>query len=350
MAALMALLLILAGELAIHALRDRVNWALFITVKDKAELLAEPEPDDIAIIGDSRLFHVRPAAVQQALGEDRRVRNYAWPLFGIEGFDYFLHAYLHEKGRPRAFLLSFMPNHIAQKPDTLFLQPDPVVTNRAYILLPTATLLPDLVRDERWWIVGDYIKFMATPPSMKYRDRIREHLRTLWSAHRFHAFDDEDKRRVREFREEGAFTIYKDFQFTPEIRKNFLELYGPLTNRGNEAVVKRMEQFLAETRELGIPVILMNGPLSESWQEIYEREGVLASYDQMVGRWQSEFPNVIVLEPKFQVLPDKYFGDPGHVNSHGEALHREFYQDLLRKNREAILDRMRQEPAPATDR
>lgn len=340
-AAVVAALLIVVGEAAIFRYREAFTWALFQTVLDKRAIMEDRQAEDVVIAGDSRLFHVRPEVVAEALGPDVRVVNYSWPFFGTEAYEYFLNGYMSRKAPPRALIVNFPVSIMAQPEEQIHRSRNPLVTNRMFLFLPPGALLRDLARDRNWGTLWDYVKFLATPPSLKYRDRLCKHLRFLRDQGTVAAFDAEDQRRVDEFRAGGAFRIYLTQRFNPEKDvAEFEKFYGPIRPGQSPAAMATFERFLERTGELGIPVLIMNSPDSEALRRLWKDRGVLPVFEETVAGWQRRWPHLMVAEPVASSLPDGGFGDPAHVNAEGEELHRKMYRSQLEALRGELRRRM----------
>lgn len=336
-AALVAVLLIVAGEVGIWRHREIFSWSLVQTLADKRQLLHDGRSDDIVIAGDSRLFHMKPDVVSAAIGPGLHATNYSWPFFGAEAYIYFLNGYLSLKPAPRLIVCNFPVSFFGQPVKDIYRCENPLVTLRMYFLLPPVPLLKDLAHDHAWGVFWDYLKFLASPPSLKYRDRLCKHLRLLRDEGHIDNFDAEDKRRVEEFRREGSFRIYTHQRFDPvKDLQDFVKFYGPIQPNNAPEVPAAFERFLDRTEALGIPVVLMNSPDSQALHELWERTGVLAPFDATVARWKARYKHLVVLEPPAPSSANNEFGDPAHVNAEGEDVHRPAYTGQLLMHREEI--------------
>src|SRR5688572_28683567 len=85
-AAVLALLLILLFEAGfIWQYRYHFWDANYILLEKKRQAMNAPlPPDDLAILGSSRFYHVQPEPLARLLGPGSRVTNYAWGHCGVE--------------------------------------------------------------------------------------------------------------------------------------------------------------------------------------------------------------------------------------------------------------------------
>src|SRR5690606_16101436 len=86
LAAVMAVVALMMIEVGL-VWKNRYFWwdANYILLEKKREMLTDGgAPDDVAIFGSSRFYHVRPQMVKSIIGEDKKVTNYSWGWCGVE--------------------------------------------------------------------------------------------------------------------------------------------------------------------------------------------------------------------------------------------------------------------------
>lgn len=340
--AIVTLLIVLAVEAGVHFNHHRMFDVSFLSTRWKRALLTDRSlHDDVVIFGDSRFFHIDPAVVAAALaeeGEQLTVTNLTWPYYGAEAFPWTLESYLHYRPEPRLILVNIMPNYIGFPVEHSRVSDAPAERDRLYSSLPARTLVPILIREGRRDLLRDYVAFSIMPPTLKYRWQLLRHVRGRFVEDYELIYNArENLRRVPELRETGAFVLHSQVG-PPEdgFREPYLELFGPMSPDVDPEVRRLLESFLERAAERGIPVLLMNAPLPQAAYELDEELSIKAAYEELVAEWQSQFPNLIVVEPLLDPLPHRYFGDFGHLNLDGDAVHREMYREALEARRSEL--------------
>lgn len=333
-AALAALVLCLLFELGVFAVRGHLRDGLAETVRIKHGLLADPaRVDDVAILGDSRAFSLRPEDVRTALGGDLRVTNYTWPFIGMEAYELVLRAYLRAKPAPRAVIVNLMPEYLSLPASHLDMTGDGTRRVRAYNVVPAGALLPALAERGEFKMIGDWASYQAMPPSARDRDRLLPALRSLARGRGFPEMPPHERRMLEDLDQTGGFLLYADPTATPHDIERFHRLFAPVRLHDNDAILARFEPFLRLARDHGIRVFIANQPVPEPILAEYETLGLPARYRDVVGRWTREFDNLTVLEPALSAYPLELFGDFGHLNRRGDERFRGAFREMLAANR-----------------
>ena len=202
-AALAAVLVCLAIEVAVVALQPRFAGALDYTVRAKlAAMTDSARVDDVVIFGDSRFFSIKPAAVEGALGGNLSVTNYSWPFAGVEMVEFALDAYLEAKQRPKLILVGWMPENLAISADRLTAAADPLYQTRLFNTLPTLPLAVSLAGGGHGRLFWGLVEHRLMPPSAHHRDRLAD-----WFLGNTVMSEDE-QRLFESFRRTGSFLLY----------------------------------------------------------------------------------------------------------------------------------------------
>jgi hypothetical protein len=329
LAAAQALVVILAVESAIFIYRDSLMSALNLIAREKRDLLVrESSQEEVAVFGDSQAFSISPAVVAKSLGCGIGVTNYAWPYAGWEVYDLVLDAYLRRRGPPRAILVSFMPIGLALPEEFVRLEGRPEHLPRVFNLLPGGFLVSRFAVQKRWAGLWDWFTYTVAPPSARYRGEILSAARSLKRGDRDRERLAAERRMLADWRSKGAFALF-DSETAPEtVLEDFEGFVGGLARRPSPPV-HLLEEFLDRADANGIPVILLNPPVSERMFARLSEIGVLTAYDEIIARWRREHSNLRIVEPLVQVYPNDRFGDVGHLNSRGDAEFQRFYDRAL---------------------
>lgn len=333
-AALAALLVCLLFELGVFAVRGHLRDGLAEAVRIRHGWLTDPaRVDDIAILGDSRAFSLRPDDVRAALGDDLRVTNYTWPFIGIEAYELVLRAYLRAKPAPRAVIVNLMPEYLSLPASHLDMAGDATRRVRAFNVVPAGALIPALAERGEYKMIGDWASYRAMPPSAANRDRLLPMLRGLARGKGLPEMPPHEQRMLEDLHQTGGFLLYADPTATPHDIERFHRLFAPVRLQDNDAILARFEPFLRLARDRGIRVFIVNQPVPEPILAEYETLGLPARYREVVGRWTGEHANLSVLEPALSAYPLELFGDFGHLNRRGDERFRADFREMLAANR-----------------
>ena len=325
-AALAAVLVCLAIEVAVVELRPRFAGALDYTLQAKLGAMTDSASvDDVVIFGDSRFFSIEPAAVERALGGNLRVTNYAWPFAGVEMVEFALDAYLQAKRPPRLILVGWMPEKLAVSADRLTAAADPLYQTRLFNSLPTFPLAVSLARGGHGELFWGLVEHRLMPPSAHHRDRLAD-----WALGNT-ATSEDDQRLIESWRQTGSFLLYHGETAPPDAVASYGRASGGFAPESAVPNAVPFRRFLERASSKGIPVLLLNVPLPKSLHERFEEIGVIERYRRFIGEMGQSFDNFRVVEPLIEVYRDEYFADVGHLNDQGHRAYRQAYPARLEK-------------------
>ena len=331
-AATAAVVACLAIELLLAAFRPQFMSGLDFTVSWKRRRMADSShQEDLLILGDSRIFSIRPDVVNQVFGGNKNVTNYSWPFAGVETIDYVLEAYLFYKEPPKTILVAWMSENLAVSPDRMSLASDPLYRTRIFNIVPAVPLIYRLLREGRWEMCWDYFEYRLLPPSVGYRTRLIELIRSAAITGRASIPNAADRRIIDSFNRHRSFLLYRDEVAGPDAVTSYEQAAGGLrldTTLGNVAPFR---SFLERAKANRISVILFNVPMPDGLYRRFDELGVIAEYQQVIARLRREFANFEVMEPALQVYPDEYFADVGHMNRRGDEQFAGYYGPAMKR-------------------
>lgn len=342
-AALVAAAIVVAAEAAMLLASPGHLGAFFVALHEKRALATDrSHTDDVIILGDSCHIHYDPATVGGALG-GLRATNYAWPYCGVEAYDLFLDAYLSHHEPPRAIVTGLMPHNNGMGAHKSLLGHDRLLMNRVYGLVPATTLAPRLVEARYWDVLGDYARYLASPPTLRYRASLREYGIDYLLLRTPQAVDARrnERRRKQQFAATGAMTVHEE-PFPPggydiDLR-TMIEDYGPWDDDFDPRVEQWLRRYLDRAARHGIPVIVLNNPVAETFHRYLDGQGVLARHEEFLAHLQADYPNLIVVHDMPAYYDDQLFGDLIHVNLRGERVNRADYMRALEAVRPMLQD------------
>ena len=334
---ILSLLVIFSIEAFVYYRKEiSLDW-LSLLVSEKYSIISERNGNDypqIVVFGDSQIFHVNPGAVAEAFNLDEsKVINLSWPFFGAEAYEYVWYTYINKNKPPDFIIMNFSPTYVAQNTDKLLSQTDPVIRNRMYLISSPRVLIPLLWRDKSYESLYDYVIYLSSPPSLRHSEHLNLQLKSfILNGHLLNP-SVEDSRRINEQKSIGSFTIYNQESLE---EKNHIETkmlvtkyLGEMKSEPDPIVLKRFENFLSATQSTGTQVILLNGPLSPLFKDLFTEAGALKSYNLVIKEWESKHQNFHAIQPYLYELNNDSFGDPGHVNRKGNLLHQVNYIQQL---------------------
>ncbi len=323
-AGLTALLVCLAIEIAVVALRPRFAGALDYTVQAKLAAMTDSASiDDVVIFGDSRFFAIEPAAVERALGGNLTVTNYSWPFAGVEMVEFALDAYLRAKQPPRLILVGWMPENLAVSADRLTAAADPLYQTRLFNALPAGPLAWSLARGGHGELFWGFVEHRLMPPSAHHRDRL-----TDWVLGN-NVTSEDDQRLFESFRRSGSFLLYNRETAPPDAVRSYERASGGFAPESAAPNAAPFRRFLERASSEAIPVLLLNVPLPNRLHERFQEVGVIERYRLFIGEMAASFDNFRVVEPLIEVYPDEYFADVGHLNDPGDRAYQQAYPARL---------------------
>ena len=328
--ALAALALILIAEGFVFANRTVFMSAMNNIVLEKKKILTDPaHADDVAILCTSVGFSFTPSVVSESLGGNLKVTNYAWPEAGYEIYDLMLEAYLEIKDPPKLLVAGLIPAGFGVKPELMRMKNAELTRTRAYNILPTFFLMRKMAARREWFVLWDHFSYVCVPPSVRHRDRIKSVAFSILKGGGVPQRDAAERRMLSDMRDKGAFLLYDKETFDPGALEAFEKTYGKFKLYSNEPP-PAIEPFLERANRHGITVLLVNPPVPLSQYERLRETGVLDFYASTVERWKSEYPNIHSVEPLVVSLPERLFGDVGHLNAEGDKVFQSLYSEALR--------------------
>ncbi len=335
-AATAAVVVCLLLECIVAHVRPWLMDGVFQTVDIKRGMLVDSRlQEDVVFFGDSRAFSVQPKTIRRALGPKLVVSNYSWPFIGAEAYDMMLRAYLARKKPPKLILVSFMPEYLSLPGKYLMMEGEDVRRIRAYNQVPTGALLSELAADGNYRQIWDWFAYVSMPPSSRDRDRLLPVLKSLAFGKGIPEPKPWDVEMVRGMQTDGAYLLFPDSTATPYDIERFLRIYNPVKLHDNREALGVFERFLKRASQAGIQVRLANMPIPEQTLEIYRKNGVLGRFDELVGRWERDYPVFRALRPAVYAYRIDQFGDFGHLNRRGDAKFQEDLRLLLERSLEA---------------
>lgn len=340
-AALAALLLALVFESGVVALRDPLSTGLERIARLKREQLTSLPPAPRAVIfGDSRLYSMDPAAVDAALGGATEAGiapalNLAWPYLGLEGPEILLAVYTRYQPPPRALVLDLPPEFLGVDERMVSLRRSPAMRVRLYSVAPAGALLPYLIREGEWRILGDWFAYHALPPSARRRERLLMAAQSVLQGRPRLGPLARERRFLEQYEASGSFRLYEEQQLPVPCVQRFEENNGPLGAPARPAALASVERFFDQAAALGAPVILVNPHQPLSLCDRYRERGIQDAYAALLREWQATHPNLAVAGldapgDLLPCLPDDHFGDEGHLNARGDAVFQAYYPEVLR--------------------
>src|SRR5687768_2559704 len=109
-AAVTTLVLICVLEILVYTSREFYWDANYLLLEKKRDALTGAVPaDDVAIFGSSRFYHVRPQAIKEVVGLDKRVTNYSWGWCGVEAYEAMLRGLINAGRLPKVIVTDSYP-------------------------------------------------------------------------------------------------------------------------------------------------------------------------------------------------------------------------------------------------
>lgn len=334
-AAALAVALVVTFEAGfVYKFRYRFWDSTYSLAEIKRNLLTSDIPaDDIAILGNSRFYHIDPHRLKAVFGDNLRITNYAWAWCGTEVYEPMLRAMIHSGRKPKVVIVDANPELFGYKEYLLSTAGDPSNQSR---YRQTAPFWPglrfQLVRG-LWGPAWDTLSARITPPSVNYGERVANGVERAIKDQKLPKPRQDFGQMVEHWRQHGW------LQFAPERVSEWAEyehletLNGPYIVNKNPHVLESYERFLALAQEHGVEVILLPIPHNELQYAAYERNGVFAAYDKWLNEMQAKYPVFRAPAPRWQTWPGM-LADAGHLNKAGIQRHMELIVTMLNELRE----------------
>lgn len=332
LAAVMAVvaLLVIEGGLV---WKNRHYWwdANYILLEKKRDMLTSGgAPDDVAIFGSSRFYHVRPQIVKSIIGEDKKVTNYSWGWCGVETYEAMLRGLIQNDRKPRVLILDGYPE-IYGYPGHLMSITSHDVSRVGFLqTTPKMAALRTVAGLKEWKTLWGCLTHYATPPTAANRAGLIA-AGKKWLAGEGLALPRDYDLMVTSWEEQGWFL------FTPPDRvagtEEFLELEkhtGPYKEYDNGAIEHAYERVIRLAQKNDIRVILLPAPNNTYVYEKFTKHGVYLKYDRMLHKLEADYPNFTAPPPRWFAWPGT-LGDSNHVNAAGAEKHLQVLTDLLRE-------------------
>jgi len=331
-AAVIAICLVLAFEIGyVHHYRYRFRDSTYSLAELKRNLMtSSAKPDDVAIFGNSRFYHVDPARLKEVFGKDARITNYAWARCGVETYEAMLQGLIAAHRPPKVLLVDGNPEFFGYREELLTISGDPANQSRYSQTAPFFSALRVELAQHLYGPAWQTIEDFLTPPSIFYGERVRKGVKRLLEDRRSPKPRQNFGPIVGEWQHQGW------LQFAPERiadEQEFYErekLYGPYKLYDNRHVQQSYERFLALAQKHDIVVIMLQVPVNRLVFDSYESTGVFDAYGKWLDGLEKQFPVFKAPPPRRQYWPGA-LGDAGHLNRAGIRQHMDYMVATLRK-------------------
>ena len=331
-AALLALALVGVFEFAfVWQNRYRLWNTDYSLVDAKRQKLQSGEPpDEVAIFGVSRFYHVDPQVVAEAMSV-QRVSNYSWASCGMETYEVMLRALISPDRKPRVILVDSFPEIFSYRPELLKAMGDEMNQTRYLETVPMWAAL------QTAWRLGDgpmadkLLAYNLMPPSARYSSRVIRGLKSLKGTGALPDYPKEFDRKVGAFNRTGWFTYPSpaDRVATEEEFIHLEKVTGSGTLRDNPYARKVFEDFIGMAQMENIRVVMLPVPNSERAYRVNETEGIFAAHERWLDKLEAAYANFHAPKPRHIVMPGK-LGDATHVNLAGAQEHMKLIGEILR--------------------
>lgn len=273
----------------------------------------------VLCFGDSQ---VQQGILATAVGERLGVRAYnlAIPAGQPAAADALLRRALDAGARPSAIVVGFFPAMLAR---------DMRINGRT---LPEA-LGPAEALDLA--ITGRDTRLAATTllgrlvPSVKAREEIRVNVAAAIRGEDDRARTEVgERRRVRRLAR-GSFPLPSNPHFADEPIPAVAATQAGAAWRPDPANERYLRRFLRRAADRGIAVYWLTSPLSPSERVARERSGLIAGFDDFLGRLRADFPNLAVLDAQSMAFDRTAFGDYYHLDGRAAAVLSRSVADVL---------------------
>jgi hypothetical protein len=296
----------------------------------KQRLMSPGLVDKVAILGDSRMFHVEPARVMKALHLDGRADNYAWAWCGYEAYDAVLRGLISYKDSPpKAVIVSSHPEMPAYVPQWTTVGGNADMRERLFQAAPVLSQIETLVLLHEYANGWQQFERTLMPPSFVYAPSIRTWLKDRIHHRPYDTLPVERQRIVSKYEADGAFMYHASGEVKPAELQEFEKTAGPFKVHKNTLARNAFSQFLATAQAHNVQVIMIALPVPQPIFDIYSQRGILADYAAQVKQWEKKYP---IFHPVGNVAlryPIEDFLDPGHVNEKGREKHEKTIDEAL---------------------
>lgn len=343
-AALLAVVLVAAFEMGfVYQFRYRFWDSTYSLAEIKRRLLTSGAPaDDVAILGNSRFYHVDPERLKEVFGPDARITNYAWAWCGMDIYEPMLRGMINAGRTPRIVIVDANAEMFGYRPELLSLAGDPSNQSRYN---QTAPLLPGLrteLAQQLWGPAWHTFSSYLTPPSVVYGERVGKGLERLLKQRKLPKPRKDFTTYVEQWQQHGWFQFAAERVSDWDEYRHVETINGPYTLFDNPQARQAYERFLRLAQAHNVRVILLPVPHNTLQYEAYLRNGVYAAFDQWLNAMQEKYPVFSAPAPRWQDWPGM-LGDAGHLNSAGIQRHMDLMVEMLKQVQEDGAAR----PAPA---
>lgn len=305
--------------------------ANYILLEQKRVALTSlPGADDVAILGSSRFYHLKPKPIAALVGKGAQVTNYSWAYCGVEAYEAMLRGLIEAGRKPKLILTDGFPE--------IFSYPESMLTNtQSEDLLagfaataPVGAALRTEVGQKRYDIAWKVLEYAMTPPSTLFRKSLIQciqELLTNGTRPSFPAHYD----RVAAWQQNGWFNFAPP-QRIADVRDfdALQKITGPHILRDNVAATRAYERLVHLAHDNGVKIILLPVPNNSVAFEAFTRNGVYKKYDKWLNGLETKYDNFKAPGPRWFCWPNM-LGDAGHVNAAGAARHMDLVLELLRQ-------------------
>lgn len=328
LAALGALAIIIALEMGVWHYRYRIWEANYILLEQKREVLTGgSEPDDIAILGSSRFYHLRPEAIGDLFGPGTKVTNYSWSWSCLETYEVMLRGLIAAGRTPDIVVVDGIPEIFGYS-ERYLTAAHPEAPRWFYHTVPLMAGLRTEIGQKQWKVAWDLLVHFYTPPSSLYRDAVFQGLKTLLSSRHLPPFPVYNNP-VGDWQRQGWFLFAPAEHVAGAEEFKALEKdTGPYIFREHEHIRYIYQRFVKLAQENDVEVIMLPVPNNPLVYDAFNRGGIYTEYDKWLDYLERKYINFSAPAPRYFTWPNM-LGDAGHVNAAGAERHMELVIDLL---------------------
>ncbi len=304
--------------------------ANYILLEKKRERLTQAQkPDDIAILGSSRFYHLQPGAIADLVGNGARVSNYSWAYCGVEAYESMLRGLLTAGRAPRTILVDGCPEICSFPSRLLTARDSEEYRTRLAVTVPFRAGIQTAVGQNAWNVAWDLFAYHVTPPSTVYREKVKAGLTTLLKTRELPPLPPNYENFVGNWLEQGWFYFALPERVAgPEDFQMLENATGPPLLRDNASVAASYERFVQLADANNINIIMLAVPTNPRMYQGFQEQRVFEKYDGWLTDLERMHSNFVAPGPRWMVWPG-LLGDAGHVNAAGAKKHMDFVLELL---------------------
>lgn len=321
LAAAVACALVVAFEAGVWKSRHFLWDANYILLETKRAAMAAPAPaDDVAVLGSSRFYHVRPDAISAALG-GARVTNYAWGYCGVEAYEAILRGLIQAGRTPKTVLVDGVPEIFAYKRELLSATKSEGLRTGLAVTAPASAAITTALAAHEYATGWQFLARKLTPPSTLNRQALATATKNFLKTGKKPALPPGYDRLVETWQRQGWFYFTDSAQIgSPADFNANAHVTGPWELRKSPGATAAYERFIALAARHNVQVILAPVPNNELAFNAFDRLGVYHRYDAWLTDLERRYPNFRAPAPRWYCWPG-LLGDALHVNAAGAEKH-----------------------------